>query len=177
MRYRMVVPIALAAAAWTGGAADAQSQTSGAGSPADDIRAIELEEEAAVANTDSRRWPHAASLFREAAQLRRQNDPIALADLRTAGAIYGTLGQFERARRTLLELSDRAARFGEVEMAAHVLIDVAHVAAALGDRSAVLDYYERARSLTMSSHLTAEQRQNVAARLERSPNLLASSVR
>lgn len=177
MRQNIITTLAIATVAWTGGTDSAHAQTGVGDARVDVSRAVELETEASVANGDSRRWLFAASMLREAAQLRPQNDPVALTDLRTAGAIYGTIGEFERARRTMLELADRATEFGEVATAAHALMDAAHVAVQLKDVRLVRSYFERAQRLALSSHLTAEEQRLIRTRLERSPSLFASASR
>ena len=177
MRYAFIVSVALAAVAWTTTGANAHAQSPESTPSVDIQRALELEREAAVANSDSRRWSEAASLFREASRLRPANDPVGLMNLRTAGAIYGTMGELTRARRTMLELADRATEFGEVATAANALIDAAHVAVKLRDLQAVRGYYERAQRLALSSHLTDAEQQLLTSRLEQSPTLFASGRR
>jgi hypothetical protein len=158
-------------------ASGAQAQTSGSGTSEDVRRAFELENSAAVAQTDSRRWSQAAAMLREASRLRPENDPVALMDLRTAGAIYGTIGDLQRAKKTMLELAERAEEFGEIATAAHAFMDAAHVALRLEDPESVRRFYSRAQRLAMSSHLTSDERRVITVRLERSPTLFASAAR
>jgi hypothetical protein len=177
MRYAVIAPFAVAVAAWTMTAVSAHAQTSRFVVAVDVDRATQLESEAQLAQGDSRRWPDAASMLRRASHVRPPNDPIALRDLRTAGAIYGTIGDLQRAKETVLELADRATEFGEIAMAAHAYMDMAHIAVELRDVQAVRTYYERAQRLAQSSHLTGDERRSIAIRLERSPGLFASAVR
>jgi len=172
MRYAIILSVVIAAAG-TVMIPDAQAQTESTRG-VDIARAVELEREAEVASGERRRWSRAASLLEEASRLRPESDPVALANLRMAGTIYGALGQFERAKRTLLGLADRAIEYGEVATAANVLMDAAHIAVRLNDEPAVRSCYERANRLAMSSHLSSEEQRLITARLESSRSVFAS---
>jgi hypothetical protein len=177
MRYSTFACLAIGAVVWTMTVGSTQAQVGVPSTQVDIPRAVELEREAAVARKDRRGWSRTASLLLEASRFRPENDPVGLVNVRTAAAIYGTMGKLERARSTLLGLADRAITFGEVEVAAHALMDAAHVAAKLRDAPSMLSYYERAQRLAMSSHLTREAHGRITMRLDRSPTQLASSGR
>jgi hypothetical protein len=177
MRYGVMVPVVVATAVWVVTTPGAQAQTAASTTTEDVVRAVDLERQAEIAHGDRRSWREAASLLVEASRLRRVNDPIALADLRTAGAIYGEVGQPQRGKRILLELADTAIEFGEVATAAHALIDAAHLAAESSDANGARSAFGRAQRLAMSSHLTGEQQHAVASRLERMPGVFASAPR
>jgi hypothetical protein len=174
MRYAVIAPVAIAAAAWTVLTVGAFAQTPQSGASLDAARAVEVERNAEIASRERGRWWEAASLFREASRLRAENDPIALGDLRMAGSIYAALGQFERAKRTMLALADRAVEFGEVATAAHALMDAAHVAVELNDANAARSSYARVQRLAMSSHLTSEEQRSITARLEGAQSVLTA---
>jgi hypothetical protein len=171
-----MVPVVIAAAAWTVTTGGAHAQTEST-AVVDIARAVELERQAEIANGNRRTWSDAASLFLEASHLRPENDPIALGNIRMVGAIYGETGQLHRAKRTMLDLADGANAFGEVATAAHALMDAAHLSVELNDASGARSAYERAHRLAMSSHLTGEQRREIASRLAKSPGVFASARR
>ena len=175
MRYGIFTPVVIAAVAWTVTTSGAQAQMWHPSTQVDVPRAIELEREADIAKSDPDQWTRVASLLRQASRLRPGNDPIAFVNLQSAGVIYGTVGKFEPARSTFLELASRAISFGEVEAAAHAFIDVTHVAVELGDVPAARSYYERAQRLSNSSHLSSEEQQSIVMRLEPSTTLMATS--
>jgi hypothetical protein len=173
MRYAVIVPVAIAAAAWTVMTVGALAQTPQSIASVDVTTAVQLEKDAEIASRDRGRWSEAASLFQEASRLRRENDPVGLGNLRMAGAIYAAVGQFERAKRTMVALADRAIEFGEISTAAHALMDAAHVAVELNDATAARGSYERAQRLAMSSHLTSQEQRSITARLESTQSVLA----
>jgi hypothetical protein len=173
MKYAVIAPITIAAIAWTVMTVDAVAQTPQSPTSVDVDRAVEVEAAAVLASRERRRWSEAASLFQEAARLRPANDPMALGDLRMAGLIYAEIGQFERAKRTIQALVDRALEFGEVATAVHVLLDAAHVAAESADATGARASYERAQRLAMSSHLTSEEQRVLTARLSHSQDVFA----
>jgi hypothetical protein len=176
MRYCIVASAAVAAAIWATTPVSTSAQTWAVVDAVEVDRAVELEQRASVAMGNSREWSAAAAMYREASRLRSPNDPQALADLRTAGGIYGTVGDYRRARETILELADRATAFGEISVAAHAFLDAAHVAVALRDVPGAQAFYDRAQRLARSSHLSADEQGQLVRRLERTPTRFASTA-
>jgi hypothetical protein len=176
MRYAIVAPSVVAAALWAVTPVSTSAQGLAADNAVNVDRAAQLEEGASVAMGDRRVWSSAANMYREASDIRHPSDPVALADLRTAAAIYGTIGDYRRAREAILELADRATEYGEIVVAAHAFLDAAHVAVALKEGQDVLTFYERAQRLARSSHLTDEEQRWLVYRLEQTPVLFASTA-
>lgn len=173
MRYTNLAAIAVTAIALAAGGADAQTVDRVIEQDTESVRsAIELEKQAGSAIAEAR-WSEAASMLRDASDLRPSSDPIGLSNLSAAGSLYAATGQLAKARHAFVELSERAAQYGEVDTAAHAFIDAAHVTAELGDSRSAVDYYERARRLAMSSYLSSEEVVTLTARLAQSRTLFA----
>ncbi len=177
MRYSIFTSVVIAATVWTVTTRSTQAQMWEPSPHVDIPQAIELERGAEIPKSDPGQWTRAAFLLRKASRLRPGNDPIALIDLQTAGTIYGNVEKFGAARSTLVELVDRATEFGEVEVAAHALIDATYVEVELENVPSALRFYERAQRLAMSSHLTSEEQQRITMRLEPSTTFVAASDR
>ncbi|MGD2045980.1 MAG: hypothetical protein PVJ80_16630 [Gemmatimonadota bacterium] len=172
MRHTTFAAIA-AALALAAGRAEAQTADRFVDQDTDAVTtAIELEQQVNSAIAEAR-WSDAASMLRAASDLRPPSDPIALSNLSAAGAMYGTIGEFDEARRVFVELADRADQEGEFATAAHALLDAAHAAAALDDSPSSVEYYERARRIATSSHLSSEEVRALNDRLSRSSSLVA----
>lgn len=172
MRTITLAAITVAALAIADGA---QAQTVGQVTikPADGIAAaidLERQVESAVAEA---RWSDAASMLRAASDLRPPSDPVALSDLSSAGALYGTIGQFDEARSVFVELADRAAQQGEFATVANAWIDAAHAATAQGNSRSSVEYFEHARQFVTSSLLTNEEAQALKDRLSQPSAVIA----
>jgi tetratricopeptide (TPR) repeat protein len=172
MRNTTLAAIAVAALAIAGGA-EAQTVDRVAIQTTDGIAAaIDLERQVESAIAEAR-WSDAASMLRAASDLRPPSDPVALSNLSSAGALYGTIGQFDEAKGVFVELVDRATQQDEFATVANAWIDAAHAAAALGDSRSAVEYYERAQHFVTSSLLTSQEAQALNDRLEKSSALVA----
>jgi len=134
--------------------------------------AINLEQQVESAIAEAR-WSDAANMLRAASDLRPQGDPVALSNLSSAGALYGTIGQFDEARRVFVDLADRATQQGEFATVANAWLDAAHAAAAQGNSRAAVEYYERAQHVVTSSLLTSQEERMLKDRLSQSSALVA----
>ena len=128
-------------------------------------RAEQLEAEAMEALRRTSGVRKAASLFRKAAELRPEGDPIAIFDLGRAGQLSFYSNDLKTARRTLLDAAEAAIQTGDVVAGANALIDVVHIAAELRDPQTAFESYERARLLTGSPLLSSNQRDQLNYRL------------
>jgi hypothetical protein len=76
--------------------------------------ADELEARAAALHEQPARYAEAARLYKRAAQLRGEHDPIALKDLRMAAYLFGYSNQLFDARKAMESVAERALARGDV---------------------------------------------------------------
>jgi hypothetical protein len=107
----------------------------------------------------------AAGLYRRAAALRGTGDPMGADNLRIAGYIEFYRNRPQLAVTTLTEAGEAFLALGDVERAAESFIDGAWVAMKADMPAAVLELSERARLLSRSPLLEADERFALARRL------------
>ena len=172
MRYGYATAVVLAAMLSAAFAGSARAQ--GADRvDVDPVRAAELEERAQALETQPTRWDEIPSLLREAARLRADDDPLALANLETAGVLYAGSGKYLQAEETYLELFSRATTAGRPVRAAHALIDLTFVCSKLDDPESAQTYYELAQWIADSSSLSTDERIELRVRLKAASELVA----
>ncbi|TVP45126.1 MAG: hypothetical protein EA350_09980 [Gemmatimonadales bacterium] len=128
-------------------------------------RAAELEARAREMMALVDRQKDAARLFREAADLREDGDPLKVESLRNASRSNFYAGRTNRALSDAAEAARLALRQGDVVAAAHVHVDAAWIALELGDNSTAAQHAEDARMLAASPLLTRAQRMDLMIRL------------
>ncbi len=116
-----------------------------------------------------RGWESAAGLYRRAAELRGTGDPRSALDLRLAGYIYYYRSRGAAAVVSLTESGEAFLSLGDVQGAAEAFIDGAWVAAQLGMSAEAMVLAERAKLLTRSPLLPADERFALARRLGATP--------
>lgn len=144
--------------------ASAQSVNTEPGDRIDIERAMRLEAEASSLFDQRNDLDKAARKLRAAARLRPSDDRRALQLLRRAGVLAFHATDFRASRQALLEQAERALSLGEVSIAAHAFIDAAFAAKELNDVAA-FDYIERARLLSTSTLIAANERAILAKRI------------
>lgn len=141
----------------------------------DIAKAEALETEARGFTQDLRDLGKAAKLLREAADYRPPEDPIAVSDLATSARLSFYRQDFDDARRTMVGAAERALGIGDVDRAANLFLDAAHLSVELNDGAAARAHMERARLLSHSPHLTATQHARLASRLGPAPAIVADN--
>ncbi len=131
----------------------------------DPSAAERLEARAAHPNTVSADWIDSGRLLVEAAGLRAQADPRALADLIGAASAYRVAGNLTLARRSALQAAARSLRAGDSDRAAHAYLAAADLSLALRDDEAARTYLERAARQGDSPRLTLDQKRTLLAQL------------
>jgi len=116
-----------------------------------------------------RGWDSAAGLYRRAAELRGPEDPRSAMDLRLAGYIYFYRSRGAAALVSLTESGEAFLALGDVQGAAGTFIDGAWVATQLGMSAEAVALAERAKLLTRSPLLAADERFALARRLGAAP--------
>ncbi len=112
-----------------------------------------------------RGWDQAAGLYRRAAAMRGIGDPIRADNLRISGYIEFYRRRPHAAVTSLTEAGEAFLALGDVERAAESFIDGAWVAVQSGMSIPALELSERARLLSRSPLLDAEERFALARRL------------
>jgi hypothetical protein len=116
-----------------------------------------------------RGWDSAAGLYRRAAELRGPEDPRSAMDLQLAGYIHFYRSRGAAAVESLTESGEAFLALGDVQGAAEAFIDGAWVATHLGSPAEAMALAERAKLLTRSPLLAADERFALARRLGATP--------
>ena len=127
--------------------------------------------------TDVTMWRKSASLRREAAKLRGEEDPRGAVSLAWAArdSYYG--GDIHAGRDLMVQSAERALAVGDVVVAASGFTEAAYIALELRDGGNAKYYAARARLLSNSPMLSDAQRTAIRSRLaivSASPIVLAS---
>jgi len=110
--------------------------------------------------------PKAATLYREAAALRPDHDPMKVQNLRQASRMHYYGGRADRAAHDAAEAARAALRQGDVMEAAEAYMDAAWLSGRIGDATRTAEYLEEARLLKSSPLLARAQRERILRRLD-----------
>lgn len=164
MRTMMKKTIAVAAVAVFAGALPAWAGM--ISDPPNSEKARELKAQAEALFSQPKQWKKAVRLLEQSASMRDASDPEVYSCLLYAARIQANLGDMDGAQQNLQKAAEHAMARGAVVEAAHAFIDAAHVAVANNDGQAARELVERAKLLTASPLLTAEQRDQITRRIE-----------
>ncbi len=140
--------------------------TSAAARPDDVARALELEARAWAMRDQMNRYPTAARLYREAADLRPDHDPQKVENLRQASRMSYYSNRPDQASRDAEAAARAALRRGDVVTAADAFVDAAWLAARAGKAAQFEHLVEEATLLAGSPLLAEVQREQLLRRLE-----------
>lgn len=128
--------------------------------------AARLEAEAAALGGSREELARAAELYRRAAALRPDGDPVGLRDLIRAGRLAWYAGERTGAVRELESAAATVLRFGDVMTAATVFMDAAWMSNQIGDGEGALRLANRALDLSRSPLLADADRERIRGRVE-----------
>jgi len=128
-------------------------------------RAAELEARAWEMRDQVNQRKQAARLYRQAADLRDDSDPMKVQSLRNASRMNFYAGRTNRALSDAAEAAQLALRQGDVVAAAHVHMDAAWLALEMGDSVTAEQHLGDARLLAASPLLAQAQRADLMVRL------------
>lgn len=128
-------------------------------------RAAELEARAWEMRDQVNQRKRSARLFRQAADLRDDSDPMKVQSLRDASHMNFYAGRTSQALSDAAEAAQLALRQGDVVAAAHVHTDAAWLALEMGDRVTAEQHLADARLLAASPLLAQAQRADLMIRL------------
>jgi hypothetical protein len=128
-------------------------------------RAAELEAQAWEMRDQINQRKQAARLYRQAAELRHDSDPMKVQSLRNASRMNFYAGRTNRALGDAAEAAQLALRQGDVVAAAHVHLDAAWLALEMGDSVSAEQHLADARLLAASPLLAQAQRADLMIRL------------
>lgn len=131
-----------------------------------------LDAEASALRTSPKRYFEAGQLHRRAAFL-RGNDSAAVSSFRSAAWMFSAAGENGLARSMMEKAAERAADVGDVERAAHCLIDAALLAAASGREDRVPELLGRMHAVLTSPLLAEDRRSGILQRVGASATLAA----
>jgi hypothetical protein len=127
--------------------------------------ANDLEAKAAALYSTPKRYREAARLLMEAAGLREAGDPQRVKNLRQAGRLFYYTGNPESARAAMEQAADAALAVGDVKIAAEAYLDAAFLAQSVKSTAEVRRFIEKARLLTNSPLLSAEEKVIILERI------------
>jgi hypothetical protein len=127
--------------------------------------AVRLEADALSLSESPSDLGKAADLFREAAGLRSQGDPIAARDLVQSARYSFYAGRRDQALKDFASAAESALKHGDIVAAAESFPDAAWVAKQVQDGPRAVRYSARARELTSSPSLNELDRARLLARL------------
>ena len=143
-----------------------ERRTSAPARPDDITRALELEARAWAMRDLMDRYPNAARLYREAADLRPDHDPQKVENLRQASRMSYYSNRPAQASRDAEAAARAALRRGDVVTAADAYVDAAWLAARAGKAARFEHLVEEATLLAGSPLLAEVQREQLLRRLE-----------
>jgi len=111
-------------------------------------------------------WRHAARLLEESAGLRTADDPETYDCLLYAGRIRAGIGDFDAAAGLLEHAAEHALARGAVPEAAQAYVDAAFSAKAAKHGTQAAALLEKARLLTGSPALSAQEKELLLARID-----------
>ena len=139
---------------------------SGALPEVDPTRAAALEEQAQALHDTPSRWSEASRLYREAAELRADDDDQKVSALRMAA----WTAHYARRSREALEHAEAAGRLslrrGDLVQAGEALADAAHLARALGQADRAETLAQEVRLLAGSPFLADGEREALLGRIQ-----------
>jgi hypothetical protein len=127
--------------------------------------ATDLENKAKALYPAPKRYREAARLLVEAAALRDAGDPQRIDNLRQAGRLFHYAGVSERARSVMEQAADAALAAGDVKTAAAAYLDAAFLAQDVKRIEDARRMIEKARLLTNSPLLSAEEKSVILERI------------
>lgn len=158
---RRIIYLAVAALMIVAGTSTVSAQT-----PASSDEVVKIEAQAEGYLGDPGKWDRAASLYRQAAEMRAAADPVGVVDLVRAGRLSFYEGDESQAVRDFRNAGQRALAIGDVVSAINAFVDAAWVADRQGDNADAHDYLGRAQLLANSPLLGESERQLLQTRWE-----------
>lgn len=129
-------------------------------------RADELQAKAEALYAQPKQWGKAVRLLEKSAELRAADDAEAYTCYVMAGRLAAALGDNSEAEQVLRKAGEHALARGDVMDAASAFIDAAHAASRAGNPAGAQELLERAKLLSGSPLLGAEDRAALGYRLK-----------
>ncbi|MGH7503826.1 MAG: hypothetical protein ACREL7_19025 [Longimicrobiales bacterium] len=124
-----------------------------------------LEQEAEALFSSPKKYGKAVKLYVKAADLREPGDPKRVTDLVMASRLSFYAGNEVRGLELMERAADEALAAGDVVRSANAYIDASFLAREAGNMEAVLELVAKARLLTASPLIAANDRQAILARI------------